>query len=157
MVIAVSIYCSANELLWLNLQKYLTSLSLSFICYSVPILVCTQVLSKGLLLTMTIINECVSRLPSTSCHFRACLLHCRLWEAVFVFMFCLIQCQAIHSVQQTIKVGEILLTVTLLQIWSLLTPYRKEKTSILHMYCYMSICTCAKQKTIRFQNEESIY
>lgn len=109
-----------------------------------PILVFTQVLSKGLLLTMTIINDSVSRLPSTSCHFRACLLYCRLQETVFVFMFCLMQCQAIHSVQQTLKVGEISLTVILLQILSLLTPYREEQMSAFHMHCYISIFNSAK-------------
>lgn len=95
------------------------SFSELLILQCLPILVWTQVLSKGLLLTMVIINDCVSRLPSTSCHLRACLLYCRLWEAVFVFMFSLMQCQTIHSVQQTIKVGEISLTVILLQILSL--------------------------------------
>lgn len=62
------------------------------------------------------------------------------------------QCQAIHSVQQTIKVGEILLTVILLKILSLLTPYNEEQMNIFHVYCNMSIYPCAEQKSARFQN-----
>lgn len=69
---------------------------------------------------------------------------------------CFVLCNAKQFIQ-TIKVDEILRTVILLQILSLLTPYRDEQMNTFHIHCYMPIYTYAKQKSIRFQRGELIY